>query len=87
MNLTNAQPAGQAKVASLNGDTAQIASRLIEVHGRLCKIADALFGAIPRDASAKIDPPSPNNLQRHIGGAHDVITEIQAELARIETSL
>lgn len=73
---------------SLNQSTLTLVERLTEIHQRLMKANDMIFGTMPRDVGASAGKPEPMpSLQRHIERAHSLLSDIQSELASIETRL
>lgn len=82
--------AGQANPerASLNQSALTLIERLTEIHQRLMKANDLIFGTMPRDVGASAGKPEPMpSLQRHIERAHSLLSDIQSELTSIETRL
>jgi hypothetical protein len=85
---------GQANTAapaklSLIDDSGRLNERLREIGLRVSKIADALHGAIPREAGMKAggDVPSQPMLRRHLDEAGRLLNQIEAELCRVEGQL
>jgi len=72
---------------SLNGDLNRACGRVTEMLSRLVKIADQLHGGQPRPPDInKIPSPTPS-LRRELDLVHQLLSECESEITRIEGRL
>lgn len=78
-----------AKQQSLSEDASRIVGRLSEIKVRLQNTHDHLFGSEPRSAevATRGEAPAPNVTQYHVNTSHQIISEIESIITRIEAKL
>ena len=83
---TLGQQAG-VPTTSLSSDMNRACGRAGEMLSRLIKIADSLHGGTPRPADINKNPQPTPSFRRELDVLHQILSECEGEIVRIESRL